>query len=95
MERGAIAGMIFLDRAGTGQDPVPVQDRHIVGLAGVGMPAEEMVVKLADLSGLILMADVVKVGLRPGRVDQAQDQQDDPQSSEPVMITHPPSHRFV
>ena len=47
-----------------GQEPVPVEDRHVLGLARVGVPAEQVVVMLADLARRVVVADVVEVRLR-------------------------------
>ena len=55
-----------------------MEDGHIFGLARIGMPAEQVVVKLAELARGIVMADVVKVHLRPGGVDRPEDQANDP-----------------
>ncbi len=74
MKHRAVAGMARLDGTRGRQDPVPVQDRDVIGCAGVGMPAEEMVVILADLTWLVVMPDVVEIRLRPGRMDQTENQ---------------------
>jgi hypothetical protein len=93
MKCRAVAGMTQLDRTGGRQDPVPVENRDVFCLASVGMPAEEVVVMLADLPGLVMMPDVVEIGLGPGRVDQAEDQQGDPQTLGSMMMVKPPLHR--
>ena len=59
------------DRVGGGQEPVPVEDRHVFRLARAGVPAEQVVVMLADLARGVVVPDVVEVGLRPGRMDRA------------------------
>ena len=95
MKHRTVAGMARLDRTGGRQHPVPVEDRDVLGLSGVGMPAEQVVMMLADLAGLVVMPDVVEIGLGPGRVDETKDQQADPQGSGSMMMVRPPSHRFA
>jgi hypothetical protein len=71
-----------------------VKDRHVLGLAGVGVPSEEVVVMLADLTGRVVVADVVEIGLGPGRMDEAEDQQADPQDAG-TMMAGPPVRRHA
>jgi hypothetical protein len=59
-----------------------MQDRHVVGQARVGMPAEQVVVKGADLARAVVMADVVEVGLGQRSLDEAEDHEDDPQGTQ-------------
>jgi hypothetical protein len=74
---------------------MPVEQGHILSLARVGMPAKEVVVILANLPSLVVMADVVEIGLRQGRMEQAEDQKEDPQNPGSMMRTKPPSHQFA
>src|SRR5262249_26336115 len=71
---------------GTGLDerdePVPVQQGHIVGRGGRGMPSQEMIVVGADLAGRVMVADIVIVGLRQWDVDRAENQHADSQGSQ-------------
>ena len=68
-------------RARLGQEPVPVQDGHVVGPTRGGVPAEQVVVVLAHLARPVMMADVVEVELRQRRMHDAEDQQGDPQAT--------------
>jgi hypothetical protein len=71
-----------------------VEDRHVLGLDGVGVPSEEVVVVLADLARRVLVADVVEIGLGPGRMDEAEDQQGDPQGAG-TRMAGPSVHRHA
>ncbi len=81
---GCSAGPCSGDRIRSGvggQEPVPVQFRHVLGGPGGGVPAEQVVVVLADLAGGVVVANVVEVGLRQRSVSQAEDQEHDPQAA--------------
>jgi hypothetical protein len=95
MERRAVAVMALVDRVGAGQDPVPVEERDVIRLARVGMPAKQMVMKLTDLPGLVMMPDVMEIRLRPGRMDNTEDQKNDPHGPASRMMVRPSSHRFA
>ena len=75
---------------GTGLDerdePVPVQQGHIVGRGGRGMPSQEMIVVGADLAGRVMVADIVIVGLRQWDVDRAENQHADSQGSQAMPL---------
>jgi hypothetical protein len=62
-----------------GQHPVPVQERDIGIQTGRGVPPEQMVVIDADLALGIVVTDVVEIRLGQWDVDQARDQQADPE----------------
>jgi hypothetical protein len=62
-----------------------VQERHVLRLARAGVPAEQVVVVLADLAGPVVVTDVVEVGLRQRGVDQAEDQQADPHATRTTL----------
>ena len=47
-----------------------------------GMPPEQVIVMLANLSGGVVMADVVEVGSWQRDVEQAENQQSDPQPTD-------------
>ena len=89
---GAIVGMLGQVVHTRRPAPVPVEDGNLIATRGVGMPAEEMVVKLADLPGLVLMADVVKLHLRPGGRQKCQDQQADREGPGSVLSLEPMPH---
>jgi len=74
------------------ENPVPVQDRRIGIVARGRMPPEQMVVVDADLARRVVMANVVEVGLRQGNVDQARDQQADPDASSNAGRVGPKPH---
>jgi hypothetical protein len=61
-----LATGIQRSRAGLdeGDEPVPVQQGHVVVKVGRGMPAQEVIVVEADLAGCVVMADIVIIGLR-------------------------------
>jgi hypothetical protein len=40
---------------------MPMQDRHVLGVCGVRMPTQQMVVVLAGFARGVVMADVVKI----------------------------------
>ena len=62
-------------------------------MPGVGVPAEQVVVMLADLARPVVVADVVKVGLRQRRVHEAEDQDHDPHAATATMPSRPtPGH---
>lgn len=61
--------------------PVPVKHGDITGDPRPGVPAEQMVVKLADLASLVVVADVVKVRLRQRGMHHAEGHEDDPQDA--------------
>lgn len=61
-----------------GKEPVPVQDRFGLGLSGLGMPAEKVVVLGAGLPLAVVMANDVEVHLGQGDVEQPRDHQSDP-----------------
>lgn len=63
------------------ENPMPVQDGRISIVARGRMPPKQMVVVDADFARRVVMANVVEVGLRQGNVDQARDQQADPDAS--------------
>ena len=88
---GLLGGRV--ERIGRGEEPVPVQHGHIVGGAGAWVPAEQVVVVLAHLARAVVMADVVKVGLRQRRVHEAEDQDHDPHAATTTMPSRPtPGH---
>jgi len=60
------------------EEPVPVEHRHVSGQARVWMPAEQVIVVLADLTRLVMVADVVEVELRQRSMHEAEDQENDP-----------------
>jgi hypothetical protein len=70
---------------------MPVQNRHILRAAGLGMPAEQVIVMLANFARPVMVADVVVIRLRQGHVHKAEDQQRDPQPATAPMPGHPPS----
>lgn len=67
------------------QIPVPVEHRHVLRNPRAGVPAEQMIVVLANLAGAVVVAQVVIVGLRQRSVHQAEDQQRDPRPPRTVL----------
>jgi hypothetical protein len=51
-----------------------VEHRDVIILAGSRMPPEQVVVVEANLSGLVMVANIVIIGLRQGDAEQTQDQ---------------------
>jgi hypothetical protein len=70
--------------------PVPVQQGDVAVRSGRRVPAQEMVVVQTELAGPVVVADVVKIGLRQRYVDHAEDQEADSQRSCPTPIKPPP-----
>ena len=62
-------------------EPVPVEQGHIIIGASRGMPAQQMIVIDADLAAIVMMANVVVVGLRQRHVNHAENQYADSQNS--------------
>jgi hypothetical protein len=58
-----------------GEKPVPVKDRDIGIVAGGRVPAEQVVVKDADLARFVVVADVVEVSLGEWDVERPERQQ--------------------
>ena len=84
--RRSIPDGLHIGRVQAGEQPVTVPDRHVFGQAGVGVPDEQMVVKLANLAQPVVMTDVVEIDLRQRDGSEPEDQQDDPQASDaPAM----------
>ena len=84
MDRGAGGwrlGRGLVARVATGvlrvrQEPVPVQEGHVLVLTGRGVPPEQVIVVGADLAGGMMVADVVVVDLGERNANEAQDQED-------------------
>jgi len=57
------------------EQPMPMQNRHVLGLAGLGMPAEEVVVFRAGLARAVMVSDDVEVNLGQGNAEQSRDHQ--------------------
>ena len=74
------------------EDPMPVQDGRIGIVTRGGMPPEQMVMVDADFARRVMMANVVEVGLRQGNMDQARDQQADPDPSGNAGCADPKPH---
>jgi hypothetical protein len=72
---------ILSARGDEGEEPVPVQQRDVIVGTGLRMPAQEMIVVEADLSGRVVVADIVIVSLWQRDPDRAEDQDSDPQGS--------------
>lgn len=95
--------LIRRERTGSvfrGQEPVPVQGRHVLGVPRSRMPAEQVVVVVADFAGRIVVANVVEVGLRQRSMDEAEDQENDPQATlssllSPTSDRHKASPRSI
>ena len=79
--RRSIPDGLHIGQAQSGGQPMAVPDGHVFGQAGVGVPDEEMVVKLADLARPVVVTNVVEVDLRQWDGNEPEDQQDDPQAS--------------
>lgn len=75
------------------QEPMPVEHRNVFVPARRGMPPEQVVMVDADLARRIVMPNVVEVGLRQRDMDQARDQQSDPEKSRTLTWNCPKSHR--
>src|SRR5262249_23453662 len=56
-------------------EPVPVEQSDIVVKVGGGVPAQEGVVKYAELARCVVVTNVVIIGLRERHVDQAKDEE--------------------
>lgn len=65
------------------EEPVPMQDRDVLGRTGAGMPAQQMVVIRADLTGAVVVADIMKIGDGQRSMAKPEDQWDDPEKSNP------------
>ena len=61
--------------------PVPVEHGDITGDPRPGVPAEQMIVKLANLARLVVVANVVKIRLRQRGMHHAEGHEDDPQDA--------------
>ena len=60
---------------------MPVEHGDITGDPRPGVPAEQMVVKLADFARRVVVADVVEVRLRQRGMHHAEGHEDDPQDA--------------
>jgi hypothetical protein len=83
--RGLLIGGILIARVAIGvlkgrQEPVPVQEGHVIVLTGRRMPPEQMIVMRADLASGVMVANVVIVDLGKRDADQAEGQKDPEQS---------------
>jgi hypothetical protein len=78
-----------------GKDPVPVENRRIDIVSRGRMPAEEMIVVDADLTGRVVVADIMEIGLGQGDMDQARDQQADLHDPREATIVLPNPHGFA
>jgi len=73
---------------------MPVQHFHILGLPRLGMPAEQVIVVLAEFTRPIMVANVVEIGLRQRGMNQAENQQKGLQPAErfkprfPQIVRH-------
>lgn len=85
MKRRPFARSVAINRPRRRQEPVPVKERNILSGRGIGMPAEQVVVMLTDLTWVVMMADVVKVRLWQRHMQQAEHQQADPHPSDPRL----------
>jgi hypothetical protein len=78
-----------------GQEPVPVEDRHVRVLAGRRVPPEEVIVMGAELARGVMVADVVVIDLGKGNAEQAEGQ-DDPEQTRASCLQWPsPVHGRV
>ncbi len=63
-----------VDRRRQRRNPVPMQNRGVLGVGSVGVPAEQMIVVFAGFPGCVVMADVVVIGHRQRSVAERKDQ---------------------
>jgi 1-acyl-sn-glycerol-3-phosphate acyltransferase len=68
----------FAEALRLSQDPVPVQDGHVLFARGTRVPAQQVIVKWTDLAGSVMVPDIVVIGLRKRNVKEAEDQKRDP-----------------
>ena len=78
-----VGALVMIAELHERNEPVPVQQGHVVVEIGRGVPAQEMIVIDADFAGRVVVADVVIVGLRQRYVDDAENQDADSQGSCP------------
>ena len=62
-------------------EPVPVEHRDVFVLAGLGMPPEQVVMVGANLTGAVMVANIVKIRLGKRHAEETQGQKYDPESS--------------
>ena len=67
-----IGSLMRIGRLEQRKEPVPVQQREVGTRVGRRMPSKQMVVMVADLTGPVVMANVVIVSLRQRDVNHAQ-----------------------
>ncbi len=76
---GRILVVVPIGLLGRGGEPVPVEHGHRPGLAGLGVPSQQVVVMGADLARPVLVANLMIIGLGKGQAQQPEGQQGDPQ----------------
>ncbi len=96
MERGARALMLFvgnlvmITELDNRNEPVPVQDGHVVVQIGRWVPAQEVIVVDTNLVGGIMVANVVIVGLGQRHMHDTENHNTDSQVASPSPESTPP-----